>query len=122
MIGESLGAADQPQVEVVFQRPYIGRQLGVVSLRVVNEIPGMDFEETRERHPRRVRQVRPNAALDLRKVRLADRNADLALDRLRKRLLRQLAMEATESAFHGTEETDFFAECHNKSQYPNCNL
>jgi hypothetical protein len=66
----------------------------------------MDFEKTRERHPRGVREMRPQPSLDLRQIRLAD--ADL----VRERLLGHLAVEAAEAPFDGSEEAELFAECH----------
>src|SRR5437867_879367 len=122
MICELLGPADQPEVEIVFERPDVGRQFRVKNLGIVDEIAGMDFEELGERHPRGVRQMWPRAALDLREVGLADRDAHLALDRIRERLLGHFAVEATESALDIAEEAELFAESHNKSQYTNCNL
>src|SRR6476661_3084806 len=60
---EALGAVDEPEVELVLSPADFRRQLGVESLRVVDEVARVHLEEAREEHARRVRQVRAAAAL-----------------------------------------------------------
>ena len=45
---ELLGALDQPVVEPLFHGAQLGRELGVVSGRVADQIAGMHFEKARQ--------------------------------------------------------------------------
>ena len=107
-----LGSVDQPQVEPVFHGAQVAGQLGVVALGIVHQIPGMHLEEPRQQHARRVGQVRPRSALDLRQVRLAQPAAHFLLQRDHQVLLRHLAAQAAQSAFDQPQVTDFLAEFH----------
>jgi len=48
---------DQPEVQPFLGRAQIRYQLGVKSLRVIDEISGMHFEEVGQQHPGRVGQM-----------------------------------------------------------------
>src|SRR5262249_37256197 len=91
---------------------HIRHQLGLVSLRIVDQISGMDFEEFRQQHAAGVGQVRARAALDLRKVALADRLAQLFLDQARDFELREFAVESAQGSFHLPEIAKFLAQSH----------
>jgi hypothetical protein len=45
---ETLGSADEPQVQVVFGHAEIRQQLRVVALGIIYEISRMDLEELRQ--------------------------------------------------------------------------
>src|SRR6185369_8712239 len=76
---EPFGAADEPEVQIVFQRADVRGQLGVKSLRIVDQVARMDAEELRQRHAARVGQMPPLTPLDLREIRLADLAPQLLL-------------------------------------------
>ena len=61
---KALGAADEPEVELVFEAE-VGEQLGVVALGVVDEVAGVDLEELREQQARGVGEVRAGAGLSI---------------------------------------------------------
>ena len=109
---EPLRALDQPQVQLVFKGPQVGNKPGLKSLRIVDQVAGMHFEEFRQQQARRVSQVRARAALDLRKIRLADGLAQLLLDGSNHFLLRHLAFEAPQGAFHFPQVADFLSQFH----------
>ena len=71
---------------------------------------------------RRIRQVRPRPALDLRKIALADGLAELLLDQAGQFLLRQFAVEAAQRALHFPQVPEFFTECHCNLQLLYCKL
>ena len=105
---KSLCAADQPEVELVFEVMDIRQQLGIVALGIVDEIARVNLEELRKKQARRVGEMRPRAALDLRKIGLADRRSILAaaglrfvgfLDGADQLLLGQGPVEAPKIAF-----------------------
>src|ERR1700678_892475 len=72
----------------------------------------MNFEEARQQHARRVSQVWPGAALDLRQVRLAETSAHFFLERAGEILLGHLAAEPAQRAFDEAQVSKFFAEFH----------
>ena len=72
----------------------------------------MHFEEARQQHARRISEVRPRAALDLREIALADGFAQLLLDQPRHLLLGKFAVQAAEGAFHLPQVPKFFTEPH----------
>src|SRR6266852_766591 len=72
----------------------------------------MHFEEASQQHTRRVREMWPRSALDLRQVRLAESSAQFRLECPRQVLLRHLAAEAAERAFNQAQIAKFFAELH----------
>ena len=61
----------QPQIELVFQVAHLAQQLGVVALRIVHQVARVNLEKLGQDLPRRIRQVRPRAALNLREITLA---------------------------------------------------
>ena len=116
---EALGAADQPEIELVLRGAQVGDELRVIALRIVDQIAGVDLEELREEQARRVGQVRARAALDLREIRLADRGfarllagGVLLLDGADQLLLSHGTVEPAEIAFYLAQITDFVAELH----------
>ena len=82
-------------------------QTGRISFRVVHEETGIDAEEFREKIARRLRQMRPRSALDLRQVRLTQSAADLALHRSDQLELRHGATQAAQRTFHRPQGTKF---------------
>ena len=60
------------------------------TLRVIDEIAGVHFEEIRKQHSRVVSQMPPASVLDLRQVRLADGPVTLFFDCADHLLLRHL--------------------------------
>src|SRR3989442_10575273 len=79
MAAETLGAADQPEVEPVLQRARVRGELVVKALGIVDQVAGVNVEELRQEEARRVAQVAAGAALDLGQVRLAGRAPVLLL-------------------------------------------
>jgi len=123
---ETFNAADQPQVELIFRRSQIGYQLGVIPLRIIDEIAGVNLEELRQQQPRRICQVRTSSTFNLRQIRLADCSFTsfftydiFLLNRPNQLLLSHGAIEAPETALDLAKITDFVAEFHFdcKSQY-----
>lgn len=49
---ETLGALDQPQVQLVLDRPHVRLKLGVKTFRIVHQVTRMDFKETGQQHAR----------------------------------------------------------------------
>src|SRR5438874_427675 len=91
----------------------------------------MHLEEVRQQQPGVIGQVPPVSVLDLRQVRLADGTARFLPDRPHDFLLRHLAAETAQRAFHLPQVPKFFAESHisisnmyiairNKSQEKKC--
>src|SRR6266851_5278704 len=124
---EFFGAIYQPKVKPILHRAQIAGQFRMVALGIVHQVSGMDLEEPRQQHARRVCELRPRSALDLRQVRLAESSAHLLLERPRQILLGHLAAEAAQRAFHQAQIAEFFAELHWTASYydlqlPYCNL
>src|SRR5215469_13916714 len=82
------------------------------TIRIVDQISRMHFEERRQQHSRVVRQMTPGSAFDLRKVRLADRTPPFLLDRANDFLLRHLTVQAAKCSFHLPEVSELFTEFH----------
>src|SRR5277367_3273471 len=118
---ETLGAGDEPEVELVFGGGKVGEEFGVVAIRVVDEIAGMDLEKPGKEKTSGVGEMRTGAALDLREIGLADGGFAVAvgLDGADELLLGHGAIEAAEAAFDFTEIPNFVAELHGycRSQY-----
>src|SRR5664280_1026109 len=109
---ESLGPADQPQVQLVFHHPHIRGQVLVIPIRVIDEVARMHLEKPCQQQTRLVGQVRPCPALDLRKVRLADALPSFLANRSGEFLLCHLAIEAAKRAFDLTQVANFFPKSH----------
>src|SRR4051812_36419813 len=106
---ETLGAADEPEIELVLDAPQIADQLVLESFGVIDQIARVDLEKLREQHARRVGQVRAGAALDLREIALADGLAELLQDEARQLDLRDFAVEPTQGAFDFAQVPELFA-------------
>jgi len=119
---ESLRSVDEPEIELVLAAAHLGGELGVKTLRVVDEVARMDLEEARKQHPRRVREVRAAAALDLREIGLRQRLPLFGRDGAGELGLRHLAVETAQGAFEEAEVAKLFAEGHSKSLYIYSNL
>src|SRR5439155_16669528 len=117
IVSEALGAADEPEIEIALQRPHVRGELGVKAFGIVDEVTGVHFEKTGERHARRVGEMRTKSSLDLREIRLTDPLAELALDCRGDRLLRHLAIESAKGPFNGPEIPEFLANFHITDRY-----
>jgi hypothetical protein len=49
---EALGTLDQPQIQLILDRPYIRLKLGMKTFRIVHQVTGMDFKKTGQQHAR----------------------------------------------------------------------
>src|SRR6185312_497647 len=72
----------------------------------------MNFEKMRQQHARGIGQMGTGAALDLRKVGLADAFAHLLLHRAHHLLLGQRPAVTAQRAFHLAQVADFLAQSH----------
>ena len=109
---ETLGAADEPEVELVLETAEVGQELGVIAVGIVDEVAGVDFEELRQQQTRGVGEVRARAGFDLRQVALRERLLHLRLDGPEKLLLGHRAAETAQAAFDFAQVTDFVAQLH----------
>ena len=66
---ETLGALDEPEIQLVFQSADIGDEFSRVAFGIVHQVAGMHLEKSSQQHARRIGQMRPRAALDLREIR-----------------------------------------------------
>src|SRR5215471_16348844 len=82
------------------------------TIRIVDQISRMHFEERRQQHSRVVRQMTPASAFDLRQVRLADRTPPFLLDRANDFLLRHLTVQTAKRSLHLPEVSELFAKFH----------
>ena len=115
IVREARRAVAEPAIERGFDRRHVGRELGVESRRVADEIPGMDLEELGEQLPRFLREVPPRALFDERQVGLADGLAELGPDGADELGLGELAAEAAKVPFEMTQLPKLLPERH-------CNL
>jgi hypothetical protein len=92
---EAFGAAGKPEVELILEGARVGEKLRVITVRVVDEITGMDLEELRQQEARGVGEVWASAGLDLREIGLREAVAGL-LDGAEQLLLGHGAIEAAE--------------------------
>ena len=127
---KALRPGDQPQIKLVLvrarmQRARLGEQLGVVALRVIDQVAGMHLEKSRQQQSACVGQVRARAALDLREVRLAHRGAHLCADGADQLLLGHRAVESAKGAFDFAKVADFLAKFHiaiRNNNIANCDM
>src|SRR6185369_14898819 len=84
---KTLRPVDEPEIESVFRRADIGEQFSRIAFGVIDEIPRMHFEKSRQQHPSGIGEMGPAAILDLRQIRLADGLAKLLLNRTNNLLL-----------------------------------
>jgi len=108
-----LGAFDKPLVEAVVGRraqmfPDVHRQ----TVDVVDQVAGMDPEESGQEHSCRCGQVRPASVLDLREIGLADFAAQLAIDSAGDFSLGQFATQAAGRPFHDSQLSKLFTKRH----------
>src|ERR1035437_4403221 len=99
---KALRAGNQPQVQLVFHPAQLTLQLGMVALRVVYEVTGVNLEEGGQNLPRGVGQVGPGTAFNLRKIALAQLSAGLRLDGPHHLLLAKVAVKAAQTALNLT--------------------
>src|SRR6185437_15140977 len=78
----------------------------------------MHVEKLGQQQPRRVRQVRPRSALDLRKVALTQRLIHLLADRAHHLTLRHRTSQSAKLPFDFAEVSDFVAELHKPNLNP----
>src|SRR4051812_6299003 len=120
IIMKPLRAADQSEIELVFESAHVRGQLVVIALGIVDQIAGVDLEETGQRHARAVGQMPALAALNLREISLTDGGPKFAGDRFGDCLLSHLAIEPAQGSFNRTEVTEFLADGHSKLLYQYC--
>jgi hypothetical protein len=94
----------------------------VKSLRIAHQKSGIDAKELRQQRARCVGQVRPAAAFDLRKVRLADRPSELLAHGAGNFLLSHRAFQPAQRAFDGSQVPNFFRESHDHNNIAISNL
>ena len=82
---------------------YVRYQLVVKTFRIVNQISGMNVEESCQQQARLVGEVRPRAIFNLREIALADLHFEVASDCFYDFLLRHLTTKAAQIAFHQAE-------------------
>src|SRR5215831_13928698 len=112
---KSFRPAHKPRVQLVFQDTHIRNQLVLKPFRIVHQISRMHSEKPCQQHPRRVRQMRPRPALDLRQIALADRLPELLLNRSRHVQLRQFPTQAPQGSFYFPQISQLLTQPHSAS-------
>src|SRR5262249_8590050 len=109
---------DQPEVEFVVEDVTEARRdRSDIVVQIVDQVTGMDPEETRQQGPGVAGEVAPGAALDLGEVGLADAAAQCAADGGADLDLSHLAVEAAGVSLEGAQAGELIAESHNNQQY-----
>jgi hypothetical protein len=119
---EAFRALDEPEVEAILESPNIGCQFRVETFGIVDEIARMHFEEAREHHPRRVRQMGTASSLDLRQISLTDRLAKLGSDCANDLSLGHLTTQAAQGSLDQPQVFELFPEIHSELLYSICKL
>ena len=114
--GELFGSSEEPGVNLGVNGAQLRLQLRRVALRIANEEAWVDAKEARQKFACRVREMRPGAALKLRKIRLTQAAAGLALHGGSHFLLGHGPVQAAKGAFDGAKGTDFVTEGHIHTQ------
>src|SRR5580658_7928006 len=91
---ETLGARHQPEIELVFEGADIGDEFILKALGIVHQIARVDLEEASQQHAAGIRQMRPRAGFNLRKIALRDGFPELLLDQSRELKLRKFAVKS----------------------------
>src|SRR5690348_892530 len=117
-----LGRGVQPGIHLGVDNPERRLQLRGVAFRIVHKKTRIHTEKTRQKRACAVRKVGPRAALDLRKVSLAEAAAHFTLHGFGQLQLRHGTAKATKRTFDRAKRTEFVAESHGETsvlQYAN---